>query len=118
MNQNEFVDAIDHIRAVDPRFRREAYVFVLAGLEYVVSRLPEPRHITGRELLDGLAALAKQQFGAMAPAVFAEWGVQSSTDIGEMVFQLVEARLLGKRPEDSLQDFEGFDLPSALGAVR
>ena len=118
MNQNEFVDAIDRIRAADPRFRREAYVFVLAGLEYVVSRLPEPRHITGRELLDGVAALAKQQFGMMAPAVFAEWGVPSSTDVGEIVFQLVEAQLLGKRPEDSLRDFENFDLPSALGTGR
>jgi uncharacterized repeat protein (TIGR04138 family) len=118
MNPNDFVDTIDRIREKDPRFRREAYVFVLAGLEHVVSRLSEPRHITGRELLDGIAELAKQQFGAMAPGVFAEWGVQSSTDIGEMVFQLVEARLLGKRPEDSLQDFADFDLPAALRAGR
>jgi len=118
MSQDAFVDAIDRIRNRDPRFRREAYVFLLTALEFVVRSLPEPRHITGRELLDGVALMAKQQFGMMAPAVFAEWGVQSSTDIGEMVFQLVEARLLGKQPEDSMQDFEGFDLPAALGVGR
>ncbi len=118
MSQDAIYDLIDELRQRDPRFRREAYLFVLAALEYVVGSMPERRHVTGQELLAGAAVLARRNFGPLAPAVFAEWGVQSSTDFGEIVFQLVEAGVLGKRPEDSLADFADFDLPAALRPER
>lgn len=114
MNEDALYDRIDELRARDPRFRREAYLFLLAALEFVVERLPVRRHVSGQELLQGIAELARRNFGSLAHAVFTEWGVQSSTDIGEMVFQLVEAGIMGRQPEDSLEDFAGFDLPAAL----
>jgi uncharacterized repeat protein (TIGR04138 family) len=118
MNEDTLYDRIDELRERDARFRREAYLFVLAALEYVVGRLPERRHVSGQELLQGVADLARRNFGALAGAVFSEWGVESSTDVGEIVFQLVGAGIMGRRPEDSLDDFADFDLPAALRVGR
>jgi uncharacterized repeat protein (TIGR04138 family) len=109
-----FWDAIDRIRASDPRFRREAYGFVMMALGLTAEALPserrsdpERRHLTGQELLRGVVALARREFGPMAPTVFHEWGVESSADVGELVFQLVENGQLSARPEDRREDFVG-----------
>jgi uncharacterized repeat protein (TIGR04138 family) len=116
-----FWDAVDQIRESDPRFRREAYGFLLLALGTTVNGLsperqadPARRHLSGAELLHGMVALARNEFGAMAPAVFREWGVRASSDVGDMVFQLVECGQLSARPEDKREDFHGFDLMGLL----
>ena len=121
-SQATFWDAVDHIRAQAPSYRREAYGFVVAALGHTVDALPadrradpERRHLSGQELLRGTVDLARREFGLMAPTVFREWGVLSSTDVGEIVFQLVEAGQLSARGEDRREDFAGgIDLERAL----
>jgi uncharacterized repeat protein (TIGR04138 family) len=116
-----FWDTVDRIRETEPRYRREAYGFTVAALGVTVQALPEERrndparrHLTGRELLHGMVGLARQEFGVLAPMVFREWGVTEGEDVGRMVFALVERGELSARPEDTLDDFRGFDLLDAL----
>jgi uncharacterized repeat protein (TIGR04138 family) len=107
MSERSFLDIVDEIREHDPRYRREAYVFVLRALDRVVSRLPKPRHVSGQELLAGAVELARDQYGPLAHTVLREWGLATSRDVGRVVFHLVEASLLGREPTDRLEDFEG-----------
>src|SRR5262249_33872589 len=65
---------------------------------------PARRHLSGAELLQSVIALARSEFGALAPMVFREWGVRRSEDWGTIVFQLVEQGQLSARPEDRLDD--------------
>jgi uncharacterized repeat protein (TIGR04138 family) len=118
-----FWDAVDRIRETETRYRREAYGFVVAALGATVQALPPERladpakrHLTGRELLTGLVQLGRQEFGFLAPVVFHEWGLHDGEDVGRVVFRLVESGELSARPEDSIEDFRGFDLPGALAA--
>jgi uncharacterized repeat protein (TIGR04138 family) len=114
--------AVDRIREHDDRYRREAYLFVVAALGATVQRLPlarlnhpERRHLSGGELLRGVASLARAEFGSLAETVLNEWGVESSEDIGRIVFHLVESGQLSARPEDTLEDFRaGPDVMSIL----
>lgn len=127
MSQGEetFWDAVDRVRESDPGYRREAYGFVMAALGATVQALPEERqrdplrrHLGGAELVQGIVALARLEFGVMAVTVFREWGVTGSTDIGRIVFQLVECGQLSARDEDSMEDFLGGpDLFEALAGT-
>ena len=90
----------------DDRFKPESYLFVLAALHFTVTQLPEPRHITGQELLEGLRLYGLEQFGPLALQVFQHWGVQTTEDFGSIVFNLVDAKLLRKTEEDTLADFK------------
>jgi len=108
-------DAVESILAGDARYGREAYRFVMAALEHTVQRLGERRHVDGQELLNGIRDVGRERFGMMAPAVFNAWGIRETEDFGRVVFNLVEAGVLSKRDEDSVEDFRnGFDFATAF----
>lgn len=122
MSAEPFWDTVDALRGAHPRYAREAYGFVVAALGETVQRLPwgrladpERRHLSGRELLVGVVALARREFGPLAATVFLEWGLAASEDVGEIVFELVRAGQLSARPDDTMDDFRGgFDLAGEL----
>ena len=106
---------MDQIRLREQRFDERAYLFVLAALEHVQSRLTERRHISGPELAHACRDLALHRFGVMARVVLEHWGVYSSGDIGDIVFTLVDLGLLVSQPQDSRDDFLGvFDFEEAF----
>lgn len=110
----------------DPRYMYEAYEFVCDTVSYTQEKLgrvpkehqPEPadkNHVCGEELLRGACELAIQQFGMMAPVVFKQWGVHTTDDFGEMVFNLIKIEQLSKSDRDDRRDFHNvFDLQAAL----
>jgi uncharacterized repeat protein (TIGR04138 family) len=115
VENDDLLDPVDRILLDEKRYRREAYLFVLAAVESVVERLPARRHISGRELLEGIRAFGLARYGLMTKAVFDHWGVTKTEDFGEIVFRLVEANLLSKTPEDSIADFVGvYDFDEAF----
>lgn len=106
---------LDRLRHRYPGYHETAYLFVLSGLHFTIERLPEPRHITGRELAEGCRDLALERYGPLARSVLAFWGVHCTRNLGEIVFALVECGILVKQEEDSLTDFEGvFDFEHAF----
>jgi uncharacterized repeat protein (TIGR04138 family) len=111
----DFWEAVVAIRRRDGRFEEEAYAFVMDALEFTVDRLGVRRHVSGLELLEGACACAKARFGMMAWTVLESWGIYSTGDVGTIVFQLVDSGVLGRREEDSREEFDGvFDLRAAL----
>jgi uncharacterized repeat protein (TIGR04138 family) len=112
MQEVIFDEALEQILARDSRFHRDAYHFLREALDYTQRHQPrEPRakirHVTGQELLDGIRRYALEQYGPMAMTVLEEWGVRRCEDFGDMVFNMVEVRLLAKTEQDSRDDFRG-----------
>lgn len=108
-------DQITRISLRNPRYRREAYFFVLQGIQWSFEQLGVRRHLSGEEFTELLVAFAREQYGELAPFVFEEWGVYRTADLGRIVYGLIEAGLMSRRPEDSLRDFEEvLDLQRAL----
>lgn len=105
-------EAIEQILATDTRYHRDAYIFVREALDFTQKLIAKEnskglRHVSGQELLDGIRQFALTQFGPMTGTVLAEWGVTNCLDFGNIVFNMVEARLLAKEEKDSRQDFAG-----------
>ncbi|MBE7561274.1 hypothetical protein HS125_20915 [bacterium] len=89
----------------------EALGFIVEALHAVVNALPEPRHISGAELLAGVCRLARERFDFLAPLVLRRWRLERPQDVGRAVFVLVRMGVLKRRPQDSPADF---DLPGSL----
>jgi len=120
MHEVSFEMALAKIQAKDPRYHREAYLFVREALDHTqkaIAKNPRSRirHVSGQELLEGIRAFALQQFGPMAKSVLAEWGICRCEDFGEIVFNMVEVGWLAKTNKDSRADFEnGYDFDAAF----
>jgi phosphoribosylformylglycinamidine synthase len=72
-------------------------------------------HITGGELLERFRDFTLDEFGPMSYAVLTDWGVRNCGDVGEIVFNLVETKRLGKTERDSRADFiGGYDFREAF----
>ena len=95
----------------DSRYSPAAYEFLFEALEFTRDQLTEQRktkikHVSGAQLLEGFRSLALQKFGLMAKTVFNTWGVNSTSDVGEMVFRLVDCGDLEKTEDDNRSDFD------------
>jgi uncharacterized repeat protein (TIGR04138 family) len=109
------IDELSRLVERDKRYRVEAYLFVLEALNYTLSRIGVKRHVTGRELVEGIRDLARERYGMMVKEVFRHWGVRETLDFGQIVFNLIEIKLLSKTDEDKLDDFRDiFDFDEAF----
>lgn len=123
MNLDHFSTTVDAIVAQDPRFERDAYLFVRDALEFTTKQIkkkagsasPSECHVSSQQLLEGMRQYALQQYGPMVPTVFEHWRVRSCEDIGTIVFNLIEAREFGKSDHDTIEDFRlGFNFHEAF----
>jgi len=123
-------DALAAALARDSRYSIQAYAFVFEALEYAKARKKRARlreragrnrssslahHVTGQELCHGARELALRQYGLMAMIVLNSWGIRSTSDLGEIVFNLIATGDLEKTPSDSRADFDDvFDFEAAF----
>lgn len=115
----------------DSRYSFEAYTFVLEAMEFAREELGMGReaetenaeesldsygnvnpatcgqkHVTGQQLCEAIRLFALRQFGNMARCVFKQWGIMSTSDIGEIVFNMIDLRIMMKTPADCREDFD------------
>ena len=117
MNELQFADdVLARLRARGGPYHERGFLFVLATIEYLQSRLEARRHVTGAELAWACRDFAREQFGLLAPHVLEHWGVTRTQDIGRIVFTLVEVGLLVTQPGDQEADFEAvYEFADAFG---
>jgi uncharacterized repeat protein (TIGR04138 family) len=111
MAKINFAEVVEQICEKDLRFSTDAYHFVQEGLNHTLKSLKRGgqhahRHVSGQELLHGLREFALKEYGPMSKAVLNEWGIKTTDDIGQIVFNLVNASVLGKNDTDSPADFK------------
>jgi len=102
---NNELEKIKEIVANNPGYHLDAYLFVLSAINYVYMKLKKKRHISGRELLEGIRTFGSELYGRLAPEVFQHWGVRETIDFGKIVFTLVNHGILSKQDGDSLEEF-------------
>ncbi len=120
----------------DRRYKLEAYRFVQAGLSYAQdvlgmggevvdssgrrakrssAKTRGVRHVTGQDLCHALRQYAHQEYGLMAKLVLADWGIHSTSDFGEIVWNFIKIGTMSKSPSDRREDFDDvFDFDQAL----
>jgi uncharacterized repeat protein (TIGR04138 family) len=120
MQEVSFEEALAKMQAKDPRYHREAYLFVREALDHTQKTIGKDprgriRHVTGQELLGGIREFALGQFGPMAKTVLEDWGIHCGEDFGEIVFNMIEVGWLAKTSKDSRADFaNGYDFDEAF----
>jgi uncharacterized repeat protein (TIGR04138 family) len=113
-------DALTTVIARDARYPIEAYAFVFEALEHThklrspVGRKGKARgagkrdvnHVTGQELCEGARHLALEKYGPMSRTILARWNLHATSDLGNVVYNLISAGVMQKTPTDSREDFD------------
>lgn len=120
-------DDLAGVLARDSRYSIHAYAFLFEAIEYSRKLLGRSssrtkggkgrgaRHISGRQLCEGACTMAISHYGLLARVVLRQWGIRSTSDLGEIVYNLIASGDLEKTPHDSRADFDDlFDLEQAL----
>jgi uncharacterized repeat protein (TIGR04138 family) len=95
------------------RYPLEAYEFVRKAIREHQQK--EPGDVSARELLQAIKGLALEKFGKGARKALAQWKIFRTEDFGEIVFEMVDAGVLSKNPDDSKEDFaNGFGFEEAF----
>lgn len=102
----EFSTIISTICNQDSRYYPEAYEFVMEALSYSQHKFKKSKHISGEELLTGIKALLLKKFGPMTMTVLKHWGIETTDDFGNIVFNLVESKVLAKDARDQYESFK------------
>ncbi len=128
MQPIDFEGELAKILERDGRFDREAYIFLRQALDHChrltlkaarkkEAQQPAEKHVSVEQLLDGVRLYALQEYGPMATTVLESWGVRSCENFGEIVFNMVENRLLSVTENDTLEEFrKGYDFQAAFCA--
>lgn len=123
----------------DTRYEFEAYVFVFDALRFGQDKMglgkpsdededdfdldaeldeddDEPeRHVTGQELCWAIRQYALDQYGLLARNVLSHWGIKTTGDFGEIVFNLIDIGQMRKTEQDRREDFDDvFDFQEAF----
>lgn len=111
--KKNFFDSVQEICKKDPRYKADAYEFLMQSLYFTQGKLKRPGHISGKELLEGIMQFVVDQYGPMARTVLTHWGINKTEDFGNIVFNLVEKKILSRTETDSIDDFkDGYDFDS------
>jgi len=106
--------SIDKIAKEDGRYDDAVVKFVYEGLGYAVKKIADeaeethsqPRHVTGRELAEGLRELALERWGRLGRVVLEHWGVKTTRDFGEIVYLMIKHGWMTSQTTDKIEDFD------------
>jgi uncharacterized repeat protein (TIGR04138 family) len=110
MSTDDVVARLEDLAESSDRFKTEAFLFVYRALEHCRKRLKRAGHVTGQELVESARQVAVEEYGPMAKSVLNHWGIESTEDIGTIVFLMVDNEFLSRTDDDTIEDFkDGFD---------
>jgi uncharacterized repeat protein (TIGR04138 family) len=105
----------------DSRYKYEAYQFIQDALKYFHENMPEltkaaiesekpskdrAKHITGQQLCEACRLYAIDQYGFLARLVLGSWGIHSTGDFGEIVYNMIRIEKMRKSESDRREDFD------------
>lgn len=125
---NAQIQAFLELLQSDQRYKPEAYNFVREALAYAQDVLgmtgdaaPEDetaRHLTGQQLCEAIRLFAQEQYGFLAQVVLNNWGIHSTGDFGEIVYNLIRIGHMKKSSSDRREDFDDcYDFQSAFEPI-
>lgn len=112
-----------HEAAATSRYPLDAFNFVRRGLDHTVQAIHEQpdqlsereRHVSAQQLLEGIRQFALDEYGQMARLMLQRWNIHRTEDIGQIVFEMVNAGVMQATEQDDIQDFaEGYDFETAF----
>ena len=97
----------------DDTMEMDEYSFDANQTEEAIAVRSQERHLTGQQLCEAIRRYALNQFGYMARIVLKNWGIESTSGFGDIVYNMIDAGIMKKSARDRRSHFDdvfSFDL--------
>lgn len=113
-----FEESLNEIMSRHTEYAPEAYEFMRDALDFAIEKHGKDgeRKLNASALYRGLCEYAVEQFGPMSYPVLNFWGITESCDVGNVVYNLIEAGVFSKDKNDTRREFD--TLPSLRDEVE
>ena len=106
-------DSFEDVVARDSRYNARAYALLTDVVHYLSGE--DGKHCSGEDIMDEFKERALDQYGPLTYTVLTEWGLACTEDIGEMMFNLVDAHRIGRDENDTADAFaNGYSFKEAF----
>lgn len=106
---DKFMEMLFSIKEKNGKYPEKAYLFafkILKDLAKNNKNQQKSENIKAANLLITFRNYALNEFGPMTASVLQEWNICSCRDLGNVIFDLVNAGVLEKDETDRIEDFE------------
>ncbi len=103
---NSFAHALETVTSLHPEYDAEAYHLLDRTMNFASSVLELEGHLTAQQLHLCYCKLAEEEYGVLASELLAHWGLETPSDLGQIVYNLIEVGVLGKNNDDDQADFD------------
>ncbi|MEL7500822.1 MAG: Minf_1886 family protein [Planctomycetota bacterium] len=118
LDLNPELERLIRVASFDIGYPPESIIFVLRN-GWTASEASFYQHIYAEELCWRLRDRAVDEFGSAAREKLSEWGIESTSDFGRLVFGMADFGLMAVNERDQIDDFDDvFEFDSAFNGVR
>ncbi len=90
----------------DDTMEMDEYSFDSGGNEEAVAVRSQERHLSGQQLCEAIRRYSLNQFGYMARIVLKNWGIESTSGFGDIVYNMIDAGIMKKSARDRRDHFD------------
>lgn len=104
-----FEDAVERLVRQYPRWKADGYYFLRTAMDAASERFAAHRaekHLSAEELYMGWCACALDEYGPLARIVLESWGISTCSDVGALVYNLIDAGIFSAQPGDTREQFD------------
>lgn len=104
-----FEAAVERLVQQYPRWKAEGYYFLRTAMDAAAERFAASRaekHLSAEELYMSCCACALDDYGPLARLVLESWGIATCSDIGALVYNLIDAGVFSAQPGDTREQFD------------
>ena len=105
-NKSESRRKIEEHCFASGKYTPDAYEFITRSVIDQVSSLSAPRHLSAREVLQGVQDQLTDSFGFLTVEILRDWKIRTASDIGEIIFDLIALGILAASEDDKRSDFD------------
>jgi uncharacterized repeat protein (TIGR04138 family) len=105
-------DSFEDIVEKDKRYAPRAYALLMDVVRFLSE---DGKPFDAEDIMDEFRERTLDQYGPMSYTVLTEWGVTKCEDLGEMMFNLADAKRVARSENDTQESFiGGYDFKEAF----
>lgn len=113
----DLIDSLHQVSQKHNKYPVQAYLLIYETLDWLHQK-GNVSHLTGADLSQAMFSYSLAVYGLLSKMVWRELNILRSEDIGNMVYHLLDEKLMNKQETDNQSDFDNVLTIETFDAIK